>query len=52
MSLIMVSAVVNGIVCPFLIDTGADVSVVQRHALPIRRHVARQPVMVDGSTLI
>ena len=54
--LIMVSAVVNGIACPFLIDTGADVSllpleVVQRHALPIRRHVARQPVMVDGSTL-
>ena len=53
--LIMVSAVVNGIACPFLIDTGADVSllplaVVQRHALPIRRHVARQPVMVDGST--
>ena len=39
--LIMVSAVVNGIACPFLIDTGADVSllpleVVQRHALPIR----------------
>ena len=38
--------------CPFLIDTGADVSllpleVVQRHALP----VTRQPVMVDGSTL-
>ena len=41
----MVPAVVNGIACPFLIDTGSDFSlipldVVQRHALPIRRHAS------------
>ena len=53
----MVTANIGQKPIPFLVDTGADVSlipydVVQSNQLPIRRNIVRQPVMVDVSTAL
>ena len=53
---IMVTARVGKGQCPFLVDTGADVSllsydVVEANRLVMQRQVVRQPLMVDGTVL-
>ena len=54
--LILVRATIYDRNYAFLVDTGADVSllpysVVETNNLPLRRRMVRQPIMVDGSAL-
>ena len=54
--LIMVTANIDQQPLPFLVDTGADISlipldVVQMKHMTVRRDIVRQQIMVDGTTL-
>ena len=54
--LIMVTANIDQQPLSFLVDTGADISlipldVVQMNHMTVRRNIVRQPIMVDGTTL-
>jgi hypothetical protein len=54
--LLLVNGTIEGQETAFLVDTGADVSllpadVVQKGGLCMQSHVAQQPIMVDGSAI-